>query len=167
MNGRARSGGRGGEGVAGGASGFVLVILPPPGAGGGGERSERGEGWGLGSAQWRHSMIMINSYLFEQPWGRSAAERSGAKRRPPWELENWRAYLFIIVLMAKQARAERRRQGAKGGTGSPRALAEELGRYFFSFHGIIFSFHGICLFSTPPAGGAGGSELSARARPER
>ena len=73
--------------------------------------------------------------------------------------ENWRAYLFIIVLMAKRARAERRRQGARGARG-PRALAEELGRYFISFVGI-------CLFFKPPAGGAGGSELSARARPER
>ena len=72
--------------------------------------------------------------------------------------ENWRAYLFIIVLMAKRARAEQRGQGGRGGRG-PTPLAEELGRYFFSFVGI-------CLFSTPPAGGAGGSELSDRARPE-
>ena len=98
---------------------------------------------------------MINSYLIERP--------KGAKRREPSEephraLDNWRAYLLIIVLMAKRARAERRRRGARGARG-PRALAEELGRYFFSFVGI-------CLFSKPPAGGAGGSEQSDRARPE-
>lgn len=89
----------------------------------------------------------------------------GAKRREPSEephraLDNWRAYLFIIVLMAKRARAERRRQGARGARG-PRALAEELGRYFFL--SLVF----VCCFSMPPAGGAGGGELSARARPER
>ena len=88
----------------------------------------------------------------------------GAKRREPSEephraLDNWRAYLFIIVLMAKRARAEQRGQGARGARG-PRALAEALGRYFVSFYGF-------CLFYTPPAGGAGGSELSARVRPER
>ena len=40
---------------------------------------ERGEGWGLGSAPWRHSTIMINSYLIERPMG--ASERS--ERRTP------------------------------------------------------------------------------------
>ena len=63
----------------------------------------------------------------------------GAKRREPSEephraLDNWRAYLFIIVLMAKRARAEQRGQGGRGGRG-PTPLAEELGRYFF-FVGI-------------------------------
>ena len=73
--------------------------------------------------------------------------------------ENWRAYLFIIVLMAKRARAEQRGQGGRGGRG-PTPLAEELGRYFFSFGGI-------CLFFKPPVGGEGGSEQSDRTRPER
>ena len=65
----------------------------------------------------------------------------GAERREPSEeshraLDNWRAYLFIIVLMAKRARAEQRRRGARGARG-PRALAEELGRYFFFLSSLL------------------------------
>ena len=41
--------------------------------------AKRGKGRGLGSAPWRHSTIMINSYLIERPMG--ASERS--ERRTP------------------------------------------------------------------------------------
>ena len=78
------------------------------------------------------------------------AERSEDPHR---ELENWRAYLFIIVLMAKRARAERRGRGARGGRG-PRALAEELGWYFFSFHGIFF-LSMVFVFHAPRGRGGG------------
>ena len=86
--------------------------------------------------------------------------RDVAKRSTLMTPENWRAYLFIIVLMAKRARAEQRGQGGRGGRG-PTPLAEELGRYFF------FRWYLFVVFSMPPPGGGGGSEQSDRARPER
>ena len=77
----------------------------------------------------------------------------GTKRREPSEephreLDNWRAYLFIIVLMAKRARAERRGQEGRGGRG-PTHLAEELGWYFF-FLSLVFVY-----FTCPPWVGRG------------
>ena len=117
---------------------------------------EQGKGRGLGSAPWRHSTIMINRYLIERPMRAKRREPSEAPHRA---LENGRAYLFIIVLMAKRARAEQRGREGRGvrGPGPPGRGA----RHVFCFIlRVLFVF-------TPPAGGLGGSELFARARPER
>ena len=55
-------------------------------------------------------------------WGRGPATES-----PIWTLGSGRTYLSYTRIMVQQARAERRRQGARGVQGGPRALAEELG----------------------------------------
>ena len=75
----------------------------------------------------------------------------GAKRREPSEephraLDNWRAYLFIIVLMAERARAERRGQGGRGGPG-PHPPGRGARQVFF--------FVGFYLFFTPRGRGGG------------
>ena len=76
----------------------------------------------------------------------------GSPRRPPYadrKLES----LFIIYRPNGVARREPSDEdGARGGYGVPRALTEKLGRYFV-FLRVLFVF-------MPPAGGAGGSELS-------
>ena len=55
-------------------------------------------------------------------WGRGPATET-----PIWPLGSGRSYLSYTRIMVQQARAERRRRGARGVRG-PRALAEELGR---------------------------------------
>ena len=62
--------------------------------------------------------------------------------------ENWRAYLFIIVLMAKRARAEQRGQGGKGGAGAPPPWPR-------SSAGIFFHFKGFVCFHAPRGRGGG------------
>ena len=96
---------------------------------------------------------MINSYLIGRHEGRSKAEYPHDGRK----LES----LFIHNSINGETSASRAtRAGGKGGGRGPTPLAEELGRYFFSFVGI-------CLFFKPPVGGEGGSEQSDRTRPER
>ena len=89
-------------------------------------------------------------------WGEGAPPR-----RPHMALGSGRSYLSYTRIMVQRARAERRRQGARGVRG-PRALAEELGSLSLC---LFFRVHGFRRVILPPEGGEGGSELSGRSRP--
>ena len=171
VSGQTRSGGGGGARDVGFARGFVLVILPPPGAGGGSERltghdpseargcvragAKRGKGWGLGSAPWRHSTIMINRYLIGRHEGHSEAKRAES----PHDARKLESLFIHNSINGETSASRATRTGGKGGPG-PHPPGRGARQVFCFILRILFVFK-------PPAGGAGGNELSDRARPER
>ena len=89
-------------------------------------------------------------------WGRGPATES-----PIWTLGSGRTYLSYTRIMVQQARAERRRQVARGVRG-PRDLAEELGR-IQSFSRINqFSAVGVRQGNLAPRGRGGGQRAVGR-----
>ena len=114
-----------------------------------------GRGGVLGCAPWRHSTIMINSYLIERPMG--ASERS--ERRPPWGARQLERLFIHNSINGETSASRATRAGREGGAGPPRPGRGARQVFYFILR-VLFVY-------MPPAGGAGGSELSDRARPER
>ena len=112
--------------------------------------AKQGKGWGLGSAPWRHSTIMINRYLIGRHEGRSGAENPHDARK----LES----LFIHNSINGETSASRAtRAGGKGGPG-PHPPGRGTRQVFYFILRVLFVFK-------PPTGGEGGNEQSGRARP--